>query len=288
VFHSIRSLLFTPGHKPDWILKAQASGADAVIIDLEDAVPAEAKAEARSIAQDAVKDESATVPLFVRVNALDTPWSEQDLKHVVQRGLAGVVVPKVFSRDDIIRWDALLDFAEVANGVPRGQTPVVVSLETASSIRDIDHILDNPRVRGIMAAAAKDADISRSLGFSWTAQGMETLYLRSRAVVAARSADLPLISLGLWQDITNLDGLATWASDNSALGFTAGVMIHPSHAAIVNAAFGLNDAERSRLERLVQAFDEAEAAGNAAVVFEGEHIDTAHATAAREKLKRAG
>lgn len=288
MMHSIRSLLFTPGHKADWIVKAKNSGADAVIIDLEDAVPAEAKGDARLVAREALTTERGGVPLFVRVNALHTPWSDEDLKHVVQSGLAGIVVPKVFSRDDIIRWDALLDFAEVANGVSRGSTPVVVSLETASSIRDIDYIISGPRVQGIMAAAAKDADISRALGFSWSAQGHETLYLRSRAVVSARSADVPLISLGLWQEIADVDGLTAWARDNAALGFTAAVVIHPSHVDPVNAAFGLDQKEKMRLERLVEVFDSAVAAGNAAAIFEGEHIDTAHAAAAKEKLKRVG
>lgn len=289
MLHSIRSLLFTPGHKADWILKAKNSGTDAVIIDLEDAVPAEAKGDARVIAREALMaEEDGGAHLFVRVNALDTPWADEDLKHVVVSGVAGIVVPKVFSRDDIIRWDALLEFAEVANGVPRGSTAIVVSLETASSIRDIDDIISGPRVRGIMAAAAKDADISRALGFSWSAQGHETLYLRSRAVVSARSENLPLISVGLWQEIADLDGLTTWARDNAALGFTAAVVIHPSHVDPVNAAFGLDEGERNRLERLVGAFDDAVASGNAAVMFEGEHIDTAHALAAREKLKRVG
>lgn len=288
MLHSIRSLLFTPGHKADWIVKAKNSGADAVIIDLEDAVPAEAKGDARVVAREALTTERGGVPLFVRVNSLDTPWSDEDLKHVVQSGLAGIVVPKVFSRDDIIRWDALLDFAEVANGVSRGSTPIVVSLETASSIRDIDDIISGPRVQGIIAAAAKDADISRALGFSWSAQGHETLYLRSRAVVSARSADVPLISLGLWQEIADVDGLTAWARDNAALGFTAAVVIHPSHVDPVNAAFGLDQKEKMRLERLVEVFDSAVAAGNAAAIFEGEHIDTAHAAAAKEKLKRVG
>ena len=78
-----------------------------------------------------------------------------------------------------------------------------------------------------MAAAAKDADVSREVGFRWTAEGMETLYLRSKVVVAARAAGIRTIVLGLWQEVRNLDGMRTFAQDNSGLGYTGQVLIHP-------------------------------------------------------------
>ena len=284
-----RSLLFVPGHKRDWIDKAIASGAQAIIIDLEDAVPADAKASARANVVDALAAHAASeVGIVVRVNALDTDWFGEDVAAVVRPGLAGLLLPKLFSRDDVVRFDALITAAELANGVPRGSVEVMPSLETAASINKVDEILSGPRVGGVMAAAAKDADVSREVGFVWTAEGLETLYLRSKAVVAARAAGVRCIVLGLWQDVRNLDGMRTFAAANRALGYTGQVIIHPSHAAIANEEYGLTGAQAEYLVGLVQAFRAGEASGHGAVIYRGDHIDLAHARNAEELLSFAG
>jgi citrate lyase subunit beta / citryl-CoA lyase len=288
-----RSLLFVPGHKKDWIYKALRSEADAVIIDLEDAVPADAKELARTAAREVLAEvqssgEFPDTSVLIRVNALDTAHFGADILAVVRPGLAGLLLPKLFGRDDVVRFDALVTAAEIANGLERGTVELVPTLETAASINKVDEILAGPRIGAVMAAAAKDADVSREVGFSWTAEGLETLHLRSKVVLAARSAGIRTIVLGLWQEIHNLDGLRRFAQDNHGLGFTGQVLIHPSHAPVVNEEYGLSERQAAYYRGLVEAFEQAVSAGSAAAFYDGDHIDLAHAKHAREALELAG
>lgn len=287
-----RSLLFVPGHKRDWIDKALASEADAVIIDLEDSVPEEDKALARANAREAL-DALGTASgegkgVLVRPNALDTVHFGADVLGVTHANLAGLLLPKLFTRDDVVRFDALVAAAELAHGVPRGTVELMPSLETAASIQNVESILSGPRVGGVMAAAAKDADVSREVGFTWTADGQETLYLRSRVVLAARAAGLRSIVLGLWQEVRNLDGLRTFAAANNRLGYTGQVLIHPTHAPVANEEYGLSTFMRDYYEGLIEAFEQGQRDGHGAVSYRGDHIDLAHANHARQALAFAG
>lgn len=285
---ALRSLLFVPGHKADWIGKALASPADAIIIDLEDAVPEAEKATARQNAREAILAYEGDTRILVRINGLDTPHFGEDALAVAVPGLSGFLLPMLRSRDDVVAYDAVIAAGELRNEVPRGAIEVVPSFETAESIARADEIIAGPRVGGVMAAAAKGADIARSVGFHWTPEGLETLYLRSRIVVAARAAGMEMIVLGLWQDVRDLEGLRAFARDNAGLGYTGQVLIHPSHAEVVNDEYGLSDERAAYYERLVAAFDEGVRAGHGAVSFEGEHVDLAHAQNARALLARAG
>lgn len=283
-----RSLLFVPGHKRDWIDKALASNADAIIIDLEDSVPAADKELARSNALSALDAYSGDKGILVRPNALDTEHFGADVFAVTHHGLTAFLLPKLYSRDDVVRFDALVSAAEIARKIGRGTVELVPSLETAASISQVDQILSGPRVGGVMAAAAKDADVSREVGFSWTAQGLETLYLRSKVVLAARAAGIRTIVLGLWQQVHNLDGMRTFAQDNAGLGYTGQVLIHPSHASIANEEYGLDQNTAEYYAGLVAAFEAGQENGHGAVMFRGDHIDLAHANHARQALEFAG
>ncbi|MEV7574408.1 CoA ester lyase [Pseudarthrobacter sp. NPDC089323] len=283
-----RSLLFVPGHKRSWIDKALTSAADAIIIDLEDSVPAADKAQARTNARDALATHSGDKGILIRPNALDTDHFGADISETTHPNLTGFLLPKLFSRDDVVRFDALVTAAEIAHNMPRGAVELIPSLETAASISRVDEILAAPRVGGVMAAAAKDADVSREVGFSWTAEGQETLYLRSKVVLAARAAGLRSIVLGLWQEVSNLDGLRRFAETNNGLGYTGQVLIHPTHAPVANESYGLSPSMRHYYLGLVEAFEEGQRQGNGAVSYRGDHIDLAHANHAREALAFAG
>lgn len=284
-----RSLLFVPGHKADWADKAIRAGAHALILDLEDAVPTEAKDEGRAaVAQTVDRLSTGSTGMVVRVNALDTAWFARDIAEVVRPGLTALLLPKIYGRDDIIAFDALVTAAEVKRGLPRGSIGLIPSLETARSLTAVEEIAAAPRVVSLMAAAAKDADISREVGFRWTATGLETLYLRSRIVLAARAAGIEHVVLGLWQDVSDVDGLRAFAEANRDLGFGGQVLIHPSHVDIANEVYGPSEAELERLRRLVTAYEGGAAHGQGAVTFEGEHIDLAHVQNARHVLASAG
>jgi len=282
-----RSLLFVPGHKEGWVDKGVASGAHALILDLEDAVPEADKSLAREVTAASVDrlGKESTVGVIVRVNALDTPHFGGDLEAVVRPGLTAVLVPKVFGVNDLVAFDALLRHFEIAAGMPVGSVGLIPSFETAKALVNVESIAAGPRVVSLMAAAAKDADISREVGFTWTAGGEETLYLRSRVVLAARAAGLRHVVLGLWQDLRNIDGLRDFAESNHRLGFGGQVIIHPSHAPVVNEAYSLPAAVLERYAAMVQAYEDGAAAGHGAVMFDGEHIDLAHAANARQILQ---
>jgi citrate lyase subunit beta/citryl-CoA lyase len=249
-----RSLLFVPGHKPEWVDKAVRAGAHAVILDLEDAVPAGAKAEARhAVAETIDRLVGGSTGLIVRVNPLDTDLFARDVAAVVRPGLTALLLPKVYGRDDIVAFDVLVTAAEIERGMSRGGVGLIPSLETARSLSNVDEIAAAPRVVSLMAAAAKDADISREVGFSWTPAGVETLYLRSKVVLAARSAGLAHIVLGLWQDVADLEGLRAFAQANRQLGFGGQVLIHPSHVAVVNEVYSPSSRPTSRAPPAVKA-----------------------------------
>lgn len=285
---ALRSALFVPGHKADWIRKALSSEADAVIIDLEDAVPASHKAQARANARDATTAYDGDKSILIRTNGIDTDHFGEDLYTAAVPGLDALLLPMVKTAADIIAFDGAVTAAELHNGVPRGTLQVVPSFETAEAVCNAEDIVAAPRVGGVMAAAAKDADVSRALGFRWTAHGDETLYLRSRILTAARAAHLEMITLGLWQSVKDLDGLRTFAHDNAGLGYTGQVIIHPTHAAVVNEEYGISEAQIDYYQRLVDAFERATREGDGAVSFEGQHIDLAHAQYARQRLRQAG
>lgn len=282
----LRSLLFVPGHKADWIQKALRSEADAVIIDLEDSVPEPDKQAARQNARDAILGYEGAKRILVRPNGVMTPHCGDDILATAVDGLTAYLQPMILGRDDVVALDCLIRFGETRNDTRPGTLRIVASFEQAASIENVAGILDGPRVEGVMAAAARNADIARSVGFVWTEEGQETLYLRSRILVAARARGLRMISLGLWQDLRDLDGMRRFAAANSGLGYTGQVIIHPTHAAIANEEYGLSAEELDYYHRLVDAFDEGRAHGHGAVSFEGEHIDVAHAANAREILAR--
>lgn len=280
-----RSLLFVPGHKETWIDKAIASGTHAVILDLEDAVPTDQKHDAREVTGRAVESlASDPVGVVVRVNPLDTIHFGKDLAAVVRPGLTALLLPKIYTAHDLAAFDALVRHFEIEAGMPVGTVGLIPSLETARALTNVEAIASGPRVVSLMAAAAKDADISREIGFRWTPTGLETLYLRSRVILAARSAGVRHVVLGLWQDLHDLEGLRTFATDNAALGFGGQVLIHPSHVGVVNEVYGVDEQELTRLQDMIDTYEQAVASGEGAVMYGGEHIDLAHVENARQIL----
>lgn len=282
-----RSLLFVPGHKHSWVDKGVAAGAHALILDLEDAVPETDKDPARRVTRESVErlGRDTNVGVVVRINALDTPHFGADLEAVVRPGLTAVLLPKVYTDTDVHVLDGLLRHFELKAGMQIGTVGVIPSFETARALVNVNAIAGAPRVCSLMAAAAKDADISREVGFTWSPEGLETLYLRSQVVLAARAAGVRHVVLGLWQDLRDLDGLRAFATANHALGFGGQVVIHPSHVPVVNDAYSLTQKELERYAAMVAAYEAAADAGHGAVMFDGEHIDLAHAQNARQVLE---
>jgi citrate lyase subunit beta/citryl-CoA lyase len=283
-----RSILFVPGHKPQWIDKALASGADCVVLDLEDSVPSDRKAAAReTVAASirAVRERDPRVGLFVRVNPLDTRLTGADLEAVVVPGLTGVFAPKINTATDVLRYDALLDHFEARNGVQGLE--YIVPVEMVAAIQNAREIATaSPRVGAMIGPTAEHADIARAVGYRWTPEGEETLYLRSRVLLACREAGIQALT-GLWERLDDLVGLKTFAEKGRQLGFRGMIAIHPSHVPVVNEAFTPTLDEVDFHEGLLTAYEAAAAQGSGAVRYRGVHIDKAHVDTARDWLAHA-
>jgi citrate lyase subunit beta / citryl-CoA lyase len=282
-----RSVLFVPGHRPSWVDKAVASGADAVVLDLEDSVPLGEKAAARetvaaSIAR--VRETNSDVGLLVRVNPLATRLTGADLEAVVVPGLDGVFAPKIEQATDVLQYDALLDHFETRNGVTG--LDYIVPVETVKAIQNAREIASaSPRVGAMIGPTAEHADIAKAVGYEWTPEGLESLHHRSRILLASRAAEVhPLTAL--WERIRDLDGLREFAIRNRKMGFRGQVVLHPTHVTIVNEAFTPAAEDIDFYRGLLAAYREAEARGDGAVMYGDVHIDKAHADKAVEWLAR--
>lgn len=283
-----RSILFVPGHRPAWVEKAIASGADCVVLDLEDSVPADEKVAARAVVAESiarVRRTNSEVGLLVRVNPLATRLTGADLEAVVVPGLDGIFAPKIEKATDVLQYDALLDHFEARNGVSGLQ--YIVPVETVQAIANCREVaLASPRVGAMIGPSAEHADIARAVGYEWTPEGLETLYLRSRVLLACREAGIHAIT-GLWEDLENLDGLAEFARRGRQLGFRGMIVIHPSHVSTVNDVFTPSAEDIAFYEGMVQAYEAAAAEGRGALRYRGLHIDKAHYDKAVEWLGRA-
>jgi citrate lyase subunit beta / citryl-CoA lyase len=259
--HGYRSVLFVPGHKPGWAPKALKAGPDAIVLDLEDSVPDGEKVAARDQVRQTIATLRAADPsvgIFVRVNGLGTRLTGGDLEAVVVPGLTGVFAPKVSSATDVLQYDALLDHFEIRGGV--SGLGYIVPVETVPAIHNC-----------------------REVGFEWTPGGLETLYLRSRVLLACREAGIhPLTAL--WERVDDLEGLREFARLGRGLGFRGMIAIHPAHVPVINEVFGPSAAETEFYQGLAAAYEEAALAGSGAVRYRGLHIDRAHYDKARQWL----
>jgi citrate lyase subunit beta / citryl-CoA lyase len=283
-----RSILFVPGHRPNWVEKAVGAGADCVVLDLEDSVPAAEKAAARAQVSESirrVREANPDVGLFVRVNPLSTRLTGGDLEEVVVPGLTGVFAPKIERATDVLQYDALLDHFEERNGVTGLE--YIVPVETVQAIQNCREVaLASPRVGAMIGPSAEHADIARAVGYEWTPEGQETLYLRSRVLLACREAGIHALT-GLWEDLENLDGLREFAVRGRQLGFRGMIAIHPKHVATVNDVFSPSAEDIAFYEGMVKAYEAAAADGTGALRYRGLHIDKAHYDKAVEWLDRA-
>ena len=289
----LRSLLFVPGTRTDWLPKARAAGADAVVLDLEDAVPEHRKTATRDQVAEAVADTSAhpgAQPLlFVRINPLDGWTGAEELRALVRPGLAGLVLPKVAGVEDIRLADRLLGWCEHEQGLPPGHIALVPLLETARALHAAHDIAGAAgRVAYLGALTGAGGDVERAVGYRWSPEGTETLALRSRVLLDVRAAGAPHPVAGLWTRIGDPAGLRAFAEQNRGLGYEGMMAIHPSHVPVINEVFSPGPDELARCARLLAAVEAAQADGRGAVAFEGAMVDEAMAATARRMLERHG
>lgn len=287
--HPVRSVLFVPANREDRMRKALTLDADAVIYDLESAIPRGEADTARRMVRDVIASHTTTRPrIFVRVSAVDTEPFAADLAAALHPNLAGVLLPQIARVDDVRAAAAALDEAERRAGVAPRTVILWPLLETANALRTAYEIATaSPRIAYMGGATSRGGDLARSVGFRFTPGGEETLYLRSKVLIDARAAGIENPISGLWGNIEDLDGLRDFAIRTRNLGYEGMMVIHPSHVAIVNEAFTPSAAEIDEWQRIVDAMEQAEREGLGAIRLEGRLIDVAHVLTARKDLARA-
>jgi citrate lyase subunit beta/citryl-CoA lyase len=280
----MRSKLFVPGSRPELFEKARRSAADAISFDLEDAVVAERKEEARKLVAGQVAERKAdsTQATIVRVNAVGTGLFEADLDAVALPGLDIVNLPKVEDPDDIRFAAARLERVEKERGIA---TPIgiLVNIETPRALRNAVVLADaSERVAGLQLGFG---DLFEPLGIERNAATL--LNVRFACRLAAGEVGIPVYD-GAFVGVADPDGFRAEAEAARALGLAGKSCVHPSQIAIANAVFAPTPAQIERARRVVAAADEMGSRGVGAFTVDGIMADGPFIARAREILKIAG
>ncbi len=282
-----RSLLYVPGNRAAWMEKAAGYGADCLILDLEDSVPDQEKVAARPLVKSAVAALKARgQAAMVRINPFATGLTLDDLEGIMCPELAAVTVPKIETADDMRELDVLLTHLEQRMGIAAGTIETPLNCETAKGMRNVYDIATScRRVKRVSLAAGPGGDAARAIGYQWSKEGMETLFIRSRTVLECRAAGIQYPTISSWWNIKDLEGLERDARWNRQLGFRGQTVMHPSHVPVVNRVFTPSAEEIAYCEGLIQAMDEARKRGIAAVTYKGDMVDEAMVKTAHEIIE---
>jgi citrate lyase subunit beta/citryl-CoA lyase len=263
-----RSVLFAPANRPDLVAKLPRSGPDAVVLDLEDSVPADAKASARAGLADLVADllAGADPPaVLARVNPVGTRWFEDDVAAVLDAGVTAAVVPKLEGAGQV-----------AAAAGPVG-LPVVAGIETAAGVWSVADVLTPPSVAACYFGAE---DYVADLGGVRTEAGQEVLYARSRVALAARLAGVPAFDM-IVPDFGDDGRFTRECAEARALGYAGKLCIHPRQVTLANAGFRPSAEEVAAARALLAVWQEAQAQGRASISHDGRMVDEPLAAQAR-------
>jgi citrate lyase subunit beta / citryl-CoA lyase len=281
----IRTMLFVPGSKPNWFSKIPSYKSDTIILDLEDSVPENLKGEARKYVAKAIAPlNGQNQRVYVRINRGPYGFDIDDLEAIVQPELEGIVLPKINGPEDVETISSIVSEIEYQKNIKIGSTKFMATLETARSIYLAYEIAEKERVIGLAGVSPKNGDVARSVGYQWSSEGLERIYIRSKVVLAARAANVIPIG-GLWQDIHDLKGLKEAARFNRQLGFAGEMIVHPSNVPVINEVYSPSEEEIAHYKGMIKTFEEAIKDGKGAVLYEGEHIDYAHVNTAKQILE---
>jgi citrate lyase subunit beta/citryl-CoA lyase len=287
----MRSLLFVPGDSERKLEKAFAAGADALIIDLEDSVAAANKPGARALTREYVarmKKLAAPPRLIVRVNALDTGLTDDDVANVVGAGPDAVMLPKAQGGPDVQHLSSKLAVCEARNGLPDGATRIIaIATETASALFGLaSYAGASARLEGL-TWGAEDLSADIAAEANRDAAGVFTppyALARNMMLFAAASARVAAIDT-VFVDFRNDAGLRAECEEARRDGFSAKMAIHPAQVAIINEVFTPDDRSIARASRIVAAF--AANPGLGVIGMDGEMVDRPHLLRAERTLARA-
>ncbi len=276
---AIRTLLYTPGNEPRKVSKVGSFGADAAILDLEDAVAVDQKVAARDAVRQAIPAVGETgTRVYVRINPTGekTDFSLNvglaDIEVVVCAGLGGLVVPKVESAEEMEDVERVLAAREKALGLEPGSVEVVPIIETALGLwRAYEIARSNPRIKSLHFGAG---DFTRDVSIDWTRDEAELAYARSRLVVISRAAGIDPPTDSVWVRLDDEEGFVESARRARRMGFQGKSCIHPRQVPLANRVFSyVSPEELAQARKIVEAFAQAQAAGSASIRVDGQFVD---------------
>lgn len=283
-----RSYLFVPGDNEPMIRKALAAGADAVIMDLEDAVAPERKGAARAAIAASLADiASSRVRRVVRIGDVAGGAGLEDLRAIVLPGLDAIRIPKVAGPDDVAAVSELLTELESGRGIEPGSIRLQCTLESAEGVLRANEIATaDSRVEALVFG---HADFVADLGVRPSADGTETLFARSWTVICSRAAGLVGPVDGAFTDLGDADGLKRSVEAARQLGFSGKSAIHPKQLHAIHEGFAPTRDQIQLAHEQLQVYGAALVEGRAvATTASGSFVDEAVARTARNVLSRAG
>ena len=287
-----RTLLFAPGSRPELLAKAQLGDADAMIFDLEDSVPLNAKGEARKNIADALAA-GLKKPMFLRISNPRAGDFMADLQVLASASsllnVAGIVLPKADDADDIQAVAKALKDVESKHNMQEGTLSILPLIETCLGLRNgFDIAKASTRVIGMALASAEQGDFMVDLGGRWTPRSLALAYPRSKLVVDARAAGVQWLVDGVFMNLKDTNMLREECLIARELGFVGKMAIHPTQVDVMHTVFSPSELEVAYARGLIAAFRDGEARGVGAVKYEGMMVDYANVRLAERTLALAG
>ena len=267
----LRTVLSVPGNRENMLEKSKHIHADVILLDLEDSVPPEEKARARSIVKNWIpKIAGNGSKVYVRINPIEGGLAQDDLGSVIMRGIDGISQPKPSTGQDIRKVAEMLTRLEKERGLPEGHIRILPWIENSLGlINAYDIASSSPRINGVIFGAN---DLVLETGMIRSEDGYELLYPRTKIVIAARAAGVSAIDTP-YNNFKDDKGLIRETNLARKLGFSGKFAIHPSQIDIVNRIFRPTEEEIAYAKKVVAAFEEARAKGFASASLDGKMID---------------
>ncbi|KIC28161.1 HpcH/HpaI aldolase/citrate lyase family protein [Leisingera sp. ANG-S5] len=268
-----RSVLYIPGSNARALEKAKTLPVDAVIFDLEDAVSADEKTNARETLAQALKGGGYGARMkIVRINGLDTEWGRGDAAAAARMNPDAILLPKVNAPEDL---DAL---AEIT-----GDIPLWAMMETPRGMLNAAAIAAHPKLQGMVMGTN---DLAKELQTRYRPDRMPMMAGLGLCLLAAKAEGLVIVD-GVYNAFKDVEGLAAECAQGRDMGFDGKTLIHPAQVEVANAAFAPTEREIDTSRRQIAAFDEARAAGQGVAVVDGKIVENLHVVTAREILAKA-
>lgn len=280
-----RSLLYVPGSSLKMLEKAKGIDADAIILDLEDAVSISEKDNARANVANYISElKSPNKEIIVRINSMDSIWGFKDILQISKEKPDSVIVPKA-NRKSLITAGMMLLAAEKEFDLKPLSIGIIPLFETAEAIADAYKILAvSSRINGVQLGAE---DLTKELEIVRTAEGHEIYFARNQIAMAARARGIDIIDTP-YIEIKDLEGLRRDTENAKSIGFTGKVCIHPSHIETINSVFSPTETEIIQAKNIVKAFEDAVSEGKGACMYNNKMIDAPIAERAKKIIEKAG